>query len=85
LAARNASVTTEHQIRAIELRLSAPFPNHSRIAAEVGVSVDTVARIAKHGRRYRRLPTKHARCGGCGGMQTNPCLVCASRRELTAA
>jgi hypothetical protein len=78
-------MTSESQLRAIERRLSAPNPNKERIALEVGVSPDTVARIAKQGRRYRQTASKHRRCPGCGGLQTAPCLVCASRTELAAA
>lgn len=78
-------MTSESQLRAIERRLSAPNANKEQIAAEVGVSADTVARIARRGRDYRQTASKHRRCPGCGGLQVAPCRVCEARGELAAA
>lgn len=68
----------EAQIRQIT-RLLASGQHSGEIAESTGVSHDVVNRIRKQGRDYRRRPTKHNRCSGCGGLQTAPCLVCLAR------
>ncbi len=81
--ARRAS-PTESLVRQVQKRLERwPEISFARIASEVGLSRETVKRIAK--RKHRPGRNKRgARCPGCGGAlrKKRPCLVCLNRRLL---
>lgn len=59
--------------RAIQTMLAAGIPKRE-IAAQTGASPRTIGRIETGIRG-----TLHRRCPGCGGLQSLPCLVCATR------
>lgn len=58
--------------RAVLTMLAAGIPKR-QIESETGVSARTIGRIEEGARRV-----DHSRCPGCGGLQTMPCLVCAT-------
>jgi hypothetical protein len=75
---RRGITLNEAKVRQVQRLLAAGMPP-GQVAAHAEVSHDVVARIRTHGRDYRRVPSKHQRCPGCGGLQTNPCIVCRER------
>lgn len=51
------------------------------LADEEQLSIHTLVEI-RDGRHELQVNPTHKRCPGCGGQQTDPCLVCRTRRDV---